>query len=541
MIEQLNHAAGAWARSFSWGLVQNTLFLLLVFALLRLLRRAPASVRYAVAMAGLIKLCLPPLFALPISAPGAMARVPAELDWTAAVPLITAPPGAFPGVSEGAALSLSGLLFVVWTAVGCAYVCACAYAIGRLAWSLRDATPLPARTSRAYVGHDRVRLLQSDRIGTPLTLAIHPRRIFIPAVWRDWSDACRRLIVRHELAHLQRRDGLLQIVQIVALAGYFFHPLVWILARRVRRYREMACDDRCVDGEPRAIAAYIRYLLEIAEAAHRRPPACDPAATLIGRRRELLGRIHYQLKGDRMRRLSRRSIAWLAAGLFLGTLLLSWHVCEVSAGSSPALPASPGPVTASAHVAIVGQEVSTCRSDQRTEIAVTLTNEGGVTVGEEAVELEDLPAMLRTRATGPNEECIVSILCGSEVPVRLLFAVQDILTQEGLLQVRYRNTSGWEMPLVLPPGPLRERARQMPPEYFTVLEVDRGDAIRLDGRRVLPADVPTRLREILEANEHLIVAVRFDGEVDYVRFLEVMGGVQQADATRVFVELASER
>ena len=47
-------------------------------------------------------------------------------------------------------------------------------------------------------------------------------------------------------------------------AIYFFHPLVWLLSKKMNEYREMACDDSTVGQDKHTSVEYSRYLVEIA-------------------------------------------------------------------------------------------------------------------------------------------------------------------------------------------------------------------------------------------------------------------------------------
>lgn len=49
-------------------------------------------------------------------------------------------------------------------------------------------------------------------------------------------------VLLHELIHVRRRDYLLDQVAALACRGVFFHPAVWLAHRRLRRERELACD-----------------------------------------------------------------------------------------------------------------------------------------------------------------------------------------------------------------------------------------------------------------------------------------------------------
>jgi beta-lactamase regulating signal transducer with metallopeptidase domain len=86
----------------------------------------------------------------------------------------------------------------------------------------------------------------------PLTLGVFQPVVLIPADARDWNLERRRVVILHELAHIRRYDVLTQICAQVVCAMYWYHPLVWIAARRMRFERETACDDLVLTAGVRA-------------------------------------------------------------------------------------------------------------------------------------------------------------------------------------------------------------------------------------------------------------------------------------------------
>ena len=118
-----------------------------------------------------------------------------------------------------------------------------------------------------YAGVTKAVLLySSSAVSTPLTWGSRNPIILLPEDALDWPEAHRRIVLRHELAHVARGDSFTQLVAGFVCALYWFHPLVWIAERRLRSECERACDDNVVSlGTP--AAEYAAHLLEVARSA----------------------------------------------------------------------------------------------------------------------------------------------------------------------------------------------------------------------------------------------------------------------------------
>lgn len=108
-----------------------------------------------------------------------------------------------------------------------------------------------------------VRLLQSRRATMPLSWGCVRPVVLLPANAHTWSMDRRRIVLLHELAHVKRRDCLTQLFAQLACAAYWFNPLVWFAASRMRAERERACDDLVLSAGTRS-ADYADHLLAIA-------------------------------------------------------------------------------------------------------------------------------------------------------------------------------------------------------------------------------------------------------------------------------------
>src|SRR5262249_33274439 len=88
-----------------------------------------------------------------------------------------------------------------------------------------------------------VRVIESDWLRAPSVFGfVRPCLLLSRAVIEKLDDAELRLVILHELVHVQRRDVLLNWLLILLQALHWFNPLVWLAMRRLRSDRDLVCD-----------------------------------------------------------------------------------------------------------------------------------------------------------------------------------------------------------------------------------------------------------------------------------------------------------
>jgi TonB family protein len=129
--------------------------------------------------------------------------------------------------------------------------------------------------SRPLGGWEGVSVLLCAEEVSPLVTGCFRPAILLPPSSLTWSDDLRTNVLRHELAHVQRRDCLWSALGSLICAAWWFHPLAWWALRRMRHEAERACDDQVLrSGVPPA--DYASYLIRVARAAWRAPAAAIP-------------------------------------------------------------------------------------------------------------------------------------------------------------------------------------------------------------------------------------------------------------------------
>jgi TonB family protein len=83
-------------------------------------------------------------------------------------------------------------------------------------------------------------------VSVPLITGLFRPVILLPQAAESWPSLQRSAAVKHELTHLERKDLWTSLAAHLACAVYWFHPLAWVLASRLRDEQETACDDAVI-------------------------------------------------------------------------------------------------------------------------------------------------------------------------------------------------------------------------------------------------------------------------------------------------------
>lgn len=288
--------------------VDVTILIAVALAAAALLRRRAAALRHAILAASLGAAALVP--ALEIVVP--QWEVP--MAWGTAtvqssgLTLTSAPAETTEVVVPGQAapaIPWLRLFAAAWAAGGLLILAGLLTGMVRLARATRGCTPIRSGAWRALAdelsarhGFARpVTLLQSRDTAVLLTWGLFRPRIVLPAGADAWPRERREVVLAHELAHIRRRDWLLQILAEGLRAIYWLHPLVWIAVRRLREESEFACDEAVLDEGVDA-ADYAAHLLDVARhaigprAVWASAPAVANPSTLERRISAMLSRPH---------------------------------------------------------------------------------------------------------------------------------------------------------------------------------------------------------------------------------------------------------
>ncbi len=307
LLQTLN-AMGELFLSLAWPMFWQSSVTIGVVLLLTATacRRARPSLRYALWMVALVKLALPPSFALPTSpawwlrsciVPAHYAPVimpaedttprhasfsPRKLAVSLQETTPTNPPRpALTAKRAVSALDIPGLAFTIW-AVGITAL------LLRTIADWRRASRLVRSASAASSGLTKILSHACGRAGGRRTATIRVTEetvapglygilkptVILPAVLcRDLPPAEMESVVLHELLHLRRADHLINLLQTGLQLLYWWHPVVWFANARIRRVREEAVDEEVLVALANERDVYASALLHAARVALTSAPA----------------------------------------------------------------------------------------------------------------------------------------------------------------------------------------------------------------------------------------------------------------------------
>ncbi len=102
---------------------------------------------------------------------------------------------------------------------------------------------------------------RAGRAGPAVVGVVRPRLVTPADFCQRFSAADRRLIRAHELAHIDRQDGRVAALAVVAVWVCWFNPLVHVALAVFRGDQELACDATVMMRMPKARRAYAATML----------------------------------------------------------------------------------------------------------------------------------------------------------------------------------------------------------------------------------------------------------------------------------------
>lgn len=108
-----------------------------------------------------------------------------------------------------------------------------------------------------------VHLHHSDHVAVPMVMGIIKPIILLPSSsLMGLTMQQLETILAHELAHIQRHDYLVNMLQGICEALLFYHPVMWWVNRVIRHERELCCDDIAVrlTNQPKTYAHALSVL-----------------------------------------------------------------------------------------------------------------------------------------------------------------------------------------------------------------------------------------------------------------------------------------
>lgn len=135
----------------------------------------------------------------------------------------------------------------------------------------------------------------------------HPVILLPAEMDDDASTGDVEHVLRHELAHVERRDDWVNLSQQIIQAALFFHPAVWWISGKLSLEREIACDDHVLEasGRPKTYALTLANVaMRFNHASHLLAPGVSDSNSQLQQRITMI----LNTKRDRSPRLARRRL-----------------------------------------------------------------------------------------------------------------------------------------------------------------------------------------------------------------------------------------
>ncbi|MRW94007.1 TonB family protein [Duganella sp. FT80W] len=208
-----------------------------------------------------------------------------------------------------------------------------------------------------------VRLRVVNTLNSPVTAGWWRPVVLVPAsLLSGMPPELLQALLAHELAHIQRHDYLINLLQNVIETLLFYHPAVWWISNRIRAERELIADHIAARqlGEPRRLALALSELERLRFSNHQLAQAANGG--------NLMERIQHLLRPAPQR------LNWKAAVAMLGVAVACVSVyTQATAADKQATASPPLKLTKAARI-----DFNTCAKPLWPEGAIAANRTGTV-------------------------------------------------------------------------------------------------------------------------------------------------------------------
>lgn len=196
-------------------------------------------------------------------------------------------------------IHLHSVLSIIWLTGFVFFILVTVWQAKRFNLILRKATKTTSKQQSQLENYKKllntnqnINLVYSNHITSPLTLGLLQPTIILPMdIERQLTPQELKLVLLHELTHIQRKDILWNWITHGITLLHWFNPLIWITNRRIRADMEMACDEALLTK----LAAQDRHdygmtLIKVSQFVSR-PQAFPNSLGILENHRELKNRL----------------------------------------------------------------------------------------------------------------------------------------------------------------------------------------------------------------------------------------------------------
>jgi beta-lactamase regulating signal transducer with metallopeptidase domain len=203
-------------------------------------------------------------------------------------------------------------------------------------------------------------------------------------------------LLAHELAHVRRHDYLVNLLQGVAEALLFYHPVTWWLSRRIRDEREHIADQMAaaVTGQPRRLALALCELSELTAASHAH---AMPHLAQAAHGGPLMSRIEQLVRPGH--RSARIGVALPLVGVAAACLAFYAHA-QIGPDTKSAAAAAKRAAAAAPQTVAAARAA---RRDERLSYALVSKDRDGITMSGST---DDLPEIRAARRSMPGSDFV---------------------------------------------------------------------------------------------------------------------------------------
>ena len=184
----------------------------------------------------------------------------------------------------------------------------------------------------------------------------------------------------------------------------------------------------------------------------------------------------------------------------------------------------------------IAPEASATIAYEQVFVDVAIGSGNRISINDQVVSLGDFEQEITNYAGGDPSKVVINLKCEADMPMAVIFDIQNKLVAMDLMQVSYQSDTTKPIRFELPTQQTHFKTASVPGENIVTVAIDDSGRVTFNGQEVVTEKIAETTKARVKQNNKTIVSLQVQDGAIYSDFVTVLAEVQKGGAPRILID-----